>query len=163
MASACAHEADLVKVFQKAQKSAASHPSGRALLERIAAEALASSDATAFLKCLLYALQPALVIFKREKPVERLLGFVAQWVASSKATVKGRPLYVWLLKRLLAWHGVKDKAVRLRVTQLIANILNEFIEDECDLKCVSFALVLPWTLCFARFIDGYLRHFACAV
>ena len=75
------------------------------------------------------SLGPILTVFKREPAVERLVAFTSKFVAIDENGVVDSAFAVELIEHLLPHACAKDKAVRLRVCQLVGAILGSMGEN----------------------------------
>ena len=62
----------VAQLFTEAKRSSATHKKGLRLMQKIRAE----SEPNEFIKLIIDCLQHALLVFKREAPVERIVRFV---------------------------------------------------------------------------------------
>lgn len=76
-----------------------------------------------FLSCFTHALNRILIIYTRPPPIERLISFIASFVATT--SVLTTPILAYLLSHTNA----HSRAVRFRTTQLVANVLHLLPED----------------------------------
>lgn len=118
----------IARVFAKAQKSQATHSGCCEILEKLARH-LNTAQKKLFAENFLTLLRPALAVEKAASAhaVDRLVAFAATFSVQTNLTVptatKAEPFSLWVLHRVLLWHEARSKAVRYRVTQLIALLL----------------------------------------
>ncbi len=116
-------QAQVVEALEDCQKSFATHK--RCMLRMKQAQ---QSDPTKFKQTLFSCLNRAMLVFRREPAVERMLHFIASFVSFSneKYQTDGE-LAVELLERMIPLTAAKDKAVRFRSCQLTSKLLNRSV------------------------------------
>eukprot|EP01050_Picozoa_sp_SAG11_P019285 SAG11_NODE_3047_length_2733_cov_2.293850_1_plen_814_part_10 len=110
--------------FGNAQKTVASHKKYVLSMQRER-----SQRPEDFRKEFVTCLNSILVVFKREPAVERLVKFVATFVAVDENGDIDSNFAVGLIEHLLTLGNAKDKAVRLRACQIISAILGQVAEN----------------------------------
>jgi condensin complex subunit 3 len=115
----------VIQALEESQRSFAGHR--KCIIRLKQAQAI---DAVAFRKTLHASIDRALLIFRREPGVERMLGLVASLASFSNDKYQAdSELGVELLQRLMPLTSARDKAVRFRACQLTARLLNSLGED----------------------------------
>jgi condensin complex subunit 3 len=108
--------------FNKAQKTSSCHPNCFETLKE-----LKKKDSKEFLKSFIQMMKPALVHFKSESYVERIIQFIIKF----SATVDEKPedFCCSFISEILQFTNSKDKAVRFRTCQIISGIISELPDD----------------------------------
>jgi condensin complex subunit 3 len=117
--------AQVLQALEESQRSFAGH---RKCIIRL--KQAQEADAEAFRATLDASIDRALLIFRREPSVERMLALVAALVSFSNDKYQtDSELAVHLLERMVPLTAARDKAVRFRACQLTAKLLNSLGED----------------------------------
>ena len=117
--------AQVLQALEESQRSFAGHR--KCIIRLKQAQAI---DAAAFRDSLNASLDRALLIFRREPCVERMLQLVANLVCFQNDKYHtDSELAVHLLQRMVPLTAARDKAVRFRACQLTAKLLNSLGED----------------------------------
>jgi hypothetical protein len=119
----------ILAIFEDAQRSAATHRSALARLERIVSAE--RSGAMAFI--LNNVLPHVLVVSKKEPKVERVIEFLSKFFASCDQTNLQE-----FMEFILMASGVSDKTVRARACQIAAGVVTAISDAE---KEISAAIV----------------------
>jgi len=115
----------VLQALEESQRSFAGHR--KCIIRLKQAQAI---DASAFRDTLNASLDRALLIFRREPCVERMLQLIASLVSfSNEKYSTDSELAVHLLQRMVPLTRARDKAVRFRACQLTAKLLNSLGED----------------------------------
>ena len=117
----------MLQIFQTSQENAQKHTQLVDKLKKVQAKADQDAFNAQFFNCL----SRALVVFKREPAVDRVFDFAVRFILSQSGDGE-KGILPFLLTQLLALHNAKDKAVRLRVTELVRKIL-EKMDDEAEI------------------------------
>ncbi len=126
-------EEQVADYFDEAQKSFANHKKAIRKLRRIYHQN--TKDVS---KVIFKFLKQIMVVFKREPSVERLVQFIVGFATESITDKDGNTdnngeFCVKLLRKMLEFSLLKDKAVRFRSTQIIAGIINTLSPD-CEIE-----------------------------
>ena len=117
--------AQVLQALEESQRSFAGHR--KCIIRLKQAQAI---DADAFRDTLNASLDRALLVFRREPCVERMLQLVANLVCFQNDKYQtDSELAVHLLQRMVPLTAARDKAVRFRACQLTAKLLNSLGED----------------------------------
>ena len=115
----------IVDILEDVQKTFATHRRCVKALRKIQ-----SNDPQKFTKDFIPYLNRILVVFKREPAVERLIQFIVNFSTFSEdLNVPNEEFAVFLIGYLLEHTDSKEKGVRFRTTQLIANLINAMGEE----------------------------------
>ncbi len=116
----------MAKILDDAQRSVASHTRSFASLCK-----LYRQDTKDFFNQFVPHLNKILVIFKKEAAVDRLVSFISAFATRSDLlNEQERDAFVeQLLTYLLSRANAKDKAVRFRVCQLVAMVVDKMADD----------------------------------
>ena len=131
------------KLFDEVQRSRSSHSKCLLLMRSLRARAKAEGSETlaAWDAHFLRHVHPLLLVFKSEPAVERCIEFILRFAVDQDAVSEEHSdedgedvsadaeFAVNLLASLIPLHNAKDKAVRLRVCQLVSGLLNGLGED----------------------------------
>ena len=115
------------KIFQESQESFDGHRRSMTLLRKLFAE----DPSTRFQDALMSCINRILIVFKRSPNVERLIQLVIRFLKyddkmSKEYLEKHETLLFCILEYLVDFADSKDKAVRFRICQLIALILDGY-------------------------------------
>jgi len=117
-----------VQVQQALEESQRSFAGHRKCIIRL--KQAQAADAAVFRDTLNASIDRALVIFRREPCIERMLQLVSSLVCFSNDKYSAdSELAVHLLQRMVPLTAARDKAVRFRACQLTAKLLNSLGED----------------------------------
>ena len=117
--------AQVLQALEESQRSFAGH---RKCIIRL--KQAQAADAAVFRDTLNASIDRALVIFRREPCIERMLQLVSSLVCFSNDKYHAdSELAVHLLQRMVPLTTARDKAVRFRACQLTAKLLNSLGED----------------------------------
>lgn len=122
-------ETAVLETFQQSQKSAQRHNQLASKLKKTHA---VCKDPSQFNQLFLKCLQHALVVFKREPAVERVLDFAVRFALLTGSEEGDRNVLTFMLKSMLALHSSRDKGVRLRSVEIIRKALDR-MEDDAEL------------------------------
>jgi condensin complex subunit 3 len=112
-------------VLNECQKTFAVHRKCLKALRKIQ-----SQDPKKFIKDFVPYLNRVLVVFKREPAVERVVQFVVNFATYTEGNSRPNENFaIYVIGYLLQYTNVKEKAVRFRSTQIIANIINSMSEE----------------------------------
>ena len=115
----------VIQALEESQRSFAGHR--KCIIRLKQAQAI---DAVAFRNTLNASIDRALLIFRREPSIERMLTLVASFAAFSNDKYQAdSELGVEMLQRLMPLTYARDKAVRFRACQLTTKLLNSLGED----------------------------------
>ena len=110
--------------FNKAQKTASSHVSCLETLRN-----LMKKDSKLFLDNFFQIMKPALLHFKNESYVERIIQFIIKFASTSDE--KPEKFCCELILKLLPLTNCKEKAIRFRTCKIISGIISE-LPDEAE-------------------------------
>jgi condensin complex subunit 3 len=115
----------IATLLDEAQRSFAVHHRCTTAMRAIHAE-----DDLTFVQALVPHLNKVLLVFKKEPSVERVIEFITGYVTDPCENMEQRDeLAFFILEYLLTRANAKDKAIRYRVCQIAAKILNKMGED----------------------------------
>ena len=118
-------QAQVLQALDESQRSFAGH---RKCIIRL--KQAQAADAAGFRETLDACIDRALLVFRREPSVERMLALVAALVSfQNDKYATDSELAVHLLERMVPLTAARDKAVRFRACQLTAKLLNSLGED----------------------------------
>jgi condensin complex subunit 3 len=122
-------EGKLATILDECQKSFHAHKKGISMMQQ-----LRQADEAGFRELFLGHLDRILLVFKREVAVERLVQLIVNF-ATQNSTESGAEagFEVFLLDYLVNKAGAKNKAVRFRVCQLVANLMKN-LDDEAEIS-----------------------------
>ena len=119
----------MVDCFHKSQRSTVTHQGCVSLLEKVYPRMGDPCLQDGFFLDFWTLLQRVLLVYKREPHVERLVAFVARAVVAMDAGQEDPGFAVRFLHQLLHLSSAKEKAVRFRVCQLTALVLDAMGPD----------------------------------
>lgn len=115
----------IADVLNECQKTFAVHRKCIRALRKIQTQ-----DPKKFIKDFVPYLNRILVVFKREPAVERVVQFLVNFATFSEENSKPNEAFAtYIISYLLQYTDVKEKAVRFRSTQIVANLINSMSEE----------------------------------
>jgi len=140
----------IANTFNKAQKNTACHKKCAQYLNTIRQE-----DKDKFLEHFVKRMFPLLLVFKREPAVERVVHFIVQFATTDFSQESRDPDESFIareathedsfafdiISNLLPYANAKDKAIRFRVAQMVAAILNN-LPDGVDIEWVVYIVIV---------------------
>jgi len=144
----------VIAVFSDAQAGLHHQQKLRKSLKKVYDEGRTENE---FLEVFIGLLKHALVVFKREPAVDRLINFAGYFVANSGEEF----VLKFLQETLTPFHAARDKAVRFRVSQL-ANKIVEHMSDDVEINndlyrtIYKAAMVLAFDKVYQIRIQGIL-------
>ena len=133
----------IVEVFSDAQVGLQHHQKLLKSLKTVYKDGVSEDE---FLSVFIDLLKHALVVFKREPAVDRLISFAGYFVASSGEDF----VLKFLQKTLTPFHAARDKAVRFRVAQLTFKILDRLsVNDDVELSEEVYRIIYKATMVLA--------------
>ncbi|XP_065184105.1 condensin complex subunit 3-like [Sycon ciliatum] len=122
-------ESVLLETFQQSQKSVQRH---NQLVGKLKKAHVGCKDYKHFNEEFFKCLQHALVEFKREPAVERVLDFAVQFSISTATESGDKNIFSFLMESLLALHSSRDKGVRMRAVEMVRKLLDK-MEDDAEI------------------------------